>query len=626
MADNTPVLFTPKNMPAANELLQEGRYRINQPFLEDEGCSVYEAFDSVRNANVLVKEIPVKLNKVTTVSQQETLKLAFTNQAKILTQVDHESLLHVHDFFSEIGRQYLVMESVDGDDLNHMLARNKKPFAVSEVTKWADQLLDALNYLHNYKPPIIHRNIKPENVKLNSDGKIKLLAFGLADGSDTSVSTMIGNAPTILNYSPLEQIWDGLDAASQKVITNSYDERSERVLKEPVDARTDIYALGATLYHLLTAREPIDALERSIDILEGKPDPLVAPNKIDPNIPSEISDVLMKAMEIKRENRYDSAVILRQVLRTAVIRVNEREAEDTMEQEEAAEALRYAAETRHDQVRSLVEQKRFEMEAEQKRQAEVLEQKLREAEELRLKAEQRAAEAERLLKESEAGKISREVAAAEQQNSFPPNKSEAEKAVLKSTPAATEAVFSDDDILELDTAARVVFDDGVVNSEETSEPQPSVAAAAAGISSPDVFAYKAETAPGSDMFSDHEYPHKSLPIPAIAGGAVVLVFIALGIWLFLPSGSSEPTPSNPVQATTANEPAANPNPVSDTAPVDTLTGSPAQTDTVPADPSATQTAVASKTTPAKTKKPAADTAKTPQPKKSVTADDLINDN
>src|SRR5688572_10581497 len=225
-------------MPATNELLQEGRYRINQR--TPGNGNVFEAYDTVRNTNVVVREIPVKLNKVTTVSQRESLKLAFANQAKALTEIEHESLLHVHDFFSEIDRQYLVMEMVDGDDLSTVLARNRKPFSVGEVTSWADQILDALNYIHTHKPSIIHRNIRPQNLKLDPSGRIKLLDVGLESGGESDLS--LSEDGSNLQYSPIEQIWPGLDPASQKAITNSYDDRSERILKEPLDARSDIYS------------------------------------------------------------------------------------------------------------------------------------------------------------------------------------------------------------------------------------------------------------------------------------------------------------------------------------------------------------------------------------------------
>ena len=389
--------YTPKNMPATNALLQEGRYRINNEFPHEGTGSVYDAYDTVSETNVVVKEIPVKLNKVATMSQRENLNIAFADQAKVLTEIRHDSLLHVRDYFSEIGRQYLVMESVDGDDLQALLDRQKSCFPLSDVTNWADQLLDALYYLHTYQTPIIHRNLRPANIKLSSDGKIKLMSFGLV-GSDTQVNTAIAenvSEGSSIAYSPLEQIWNGLDAASQKVVTSKYDEQSERILKEDLDARSDIYSLGATLYHLVTARVPVDALERSIEILEGRADPLRVPSNIDPTIPPEISDVLMKAMAIKREYRFDSAAIMRQVLRTALVRVKEREAEELLEQDEAANDIK------------LAEEKKLNSVTEQPSETERMRQQLQEAEAQRLLAELRAADAEKRLLESEAARQSR---------------------------------------------------------------------------------------------------------------------------------------------------------------------------------------------------------------------------
>src|SRR5690606_20170290 len=123
----------------------------------------------------------------------------------------------------------------------------------------------------------------PQHIKMTADGKLKLLAYGIASGIASALEPGIGNPgteQTQLHFSPLEQIWEGLDKASQKVITNSYDEKSEMLLKQPADARSDIFGLGATLYYLATGKKPVDALERSIDILEGKEDPLVSPSML----------------------------------------------------------------------------------------------------------------------------------------------------------------------------------------------------------------------------------------------------------------------------------------------------------------------------------------------------------
>ncbi|MGB7208163.1 MAG: protein kinase [Pyrinomonadaceae bacterium] len=377
-------------MPVTKALLQEGRYRIDNEFPQDgEGC-IYEAFDTTSETKVIVKEIPIKLNKVATASQRESQNAAFAEQAKLLKEIRHASLLHVRDCFSEIGHQYLVMESIDGDDFETLLSRHARAFPVSDIVSWAYQLLDALYYLHTNLTPIIHGNIRPENIKLNSDGKVKLAPFGSVFNGEGQNSADGSTIP----YSPLEQIWSGLDAASQKVITNKYDESSERILKSDLDARSDVYSLGATLYHLITARAPADALERSIEIIEGRPDPLLTPEKIDPSIPVEISDLIMKAMEIKREYRFDSAVIMHQVFRTALVRVKEREAEEALDQVEAANDLKAA------------EQKRLQnSDGEKIGETELIKQQLKEAETQRLLAEQRAAEAEKKLHESESARF-----------------------------------------------------------------------------------------------------------------------------------------------------------------------------------------------------------------------------
>src|SRR5215204_1277025 len=169
-------------MNANNEFLQEGRYRIDEAAPRD---AVFEAYDTVRNTKVLVREFPVRLNPVMTVSQQESIKLAFATQAKVLSEIEHESLPHVHDYFSEIDRQYLVMESVDGENLYELLFRDRKPFPVEEVVRWADELLDALNYLHSRRPSIVHRDIRPKNLRCDVSGRIKLLGLGV----DSSVSS-----------------------------------------------------------------------------------------------------------------------------------------------------------------------------------------------------------------------------------------------------------------------------------------------------------------------------------------------------------------------------------------------------------------------------------------------------
>lgn len=676
MVASSPAFHTPKNMPATNELLQEGRYRINQQISLDGSGNLYEAYDTIQDTNVVVKEIVVRLNRVTTMSQQESMKTAFANQAKILSEITHDSLLHVHDYFSEIGRQYLVMESVDGDDLAELLERNRSAFAVTDVVDWADQILDALNYLHTFQPPIIHKNVRPQHIKLNSGGRIKLLAFGLADGDDNRLSTTLTGESTesVMSYSPLELIWEGLDAASQKVISNSYDDRSERILKEPADARSDIYSLGATLYHLVTGRVPIDPLERSIELLDGNPDPLKAPHKVDPRIPTELSEVLMRALEIKRENRFDSAVIMRQVVRTAMVRVHEREAEEAREQEEAAEDIRMAEEMRRAQTLKVVQEQESKADTEQKAAREQLKAQISEAESQRLLAEKRAAEAADLetkqreeaasaaaeaAKAVEAARIADEQAKVEAAAAFEAAKAAEAKAkaeaeaeamlkelnedllmfeVLEDEPVAfdevidnrdEEVTFAADDVHD-ELAAEVIEDEAeVVAYEAAAEAVPQVSA---------VSLKEDSDIDLGGLFSEQtSESSKGIGMPAIAGIAAVVLILAIGGWLFMSSG---PAASSPAQVQVEQTVAAPAQPVIETPQAPVVTESaPVQTT---AEPTTTQTSLSPSTEPGQPSTAARPAAQAPTPKpkktvaepakpaaekkKAVTVDDLIGDN
>jgi len=641
-------------MPAPNELLQEGRYRISQPSNGNSNSKVFEAYDTVRNTNVIVREIPVKLNKVTTVSQRESLQLAFANQAKALTEIEHASLLSVHDYFSEIDRQYLVMEAVEGESLGALVARNNRGFSVAEVTEWADEILDALNYLHSRKPPIIHRNINPENVNLDASGRIKLSGVGVDGGveSDFSGTTPLDDN---LRYSPMEQIWPGLDAASQKAITNHYDDRSERILKQPLDERSDIYSLGATLYYLITGIEPVDPLERSIDILEGRLDPLREPASVNPEIPAEISDVLMKSLEIKRENRYDAAIIMRQVLKTALTRVKEREEDEGRVQPKAPAIVTNISTPPSDPAAELAEQQRREAEVERQREEELKALQLREAEEKRIKAEraaeaerqakadaerqaeaerhaeaERRAEAERLAeaeRRAEAERLAEEQRLAEAELERL-TREEAEKAAMLAQSLeishSPEVVAYDDkntddealaavlsELEELEGGGSHSVDDSdditVIDSPVDLAPEASDSYSSAADDDEDIFSMPPERS-GS-----------SLPMPAIAGAVGLVLVIAVGGWFAMSGGKSPQQPPATVQV-------AEPAPVEQAPTTDTIVSSQTEVDAastssqIPADE---QAATATRTAAvAKPKK--AEPAKTE--KKKVTVDDLINDN
>ncbi len=584
-------------MLTTNQNLQQGRYRIVSQLGQNGAGTSYEAFDNTLGANVLLKEIPDNLGKATTPIQLEARKVSFAKKAKALTEMKHESLLLVKDFFSEIDHHYLVTEFAGGNTLGELLDKNKKPFPVADVSNWADSLLDALNYLHTLTPPVIHGEVKPQNIRLSADGKVKLLVFNLVKSADEiNASANLTFDGAVLPYLPLEQIWQGLDAASKKVILTNYDDKSERVLEQPADARSDVFSLGAALYHLLTARIPADALTRSIDILEGKSDPLQSPTQLNPSIPQEVSEVLMKALEIKRENRFSSAVIMRQVLRTAFVRVKERESSAVKSARMEDDAvLEIPVAQPKPAAPSPAVPKNPEMESEQARQLEFIKQQLREAEARRQEAEQRAAQAEKRLLEAEKHTVT--------EPAKEPFKPVSAETVKESAPTAQSA------------------------APEEPKSVPST--------------YQ----PASDEFSSMfaEPPKESGAFKKVAAAAVALIVLGgagFGIYTVTQSKSTGQMPAISTTNAAIPAPTAETNPATPTTETAPETSEQATTETTqPTDPTNTEAVnpasnpnavkpKAATPTPqtAQVKKPASTPAKTAETQKKVTLDDLLKDN
>ncbi len=276
-------------MPAPDTVLQ-GRYRIVRQLGRGGMGAVYEAVDERLSRTVALKERLV----VT-----DDLKRAFEREARLLANLRHPALPKVIDHFSEDDGQFLVMEFIPGSDLGELLQRRQRPFSPTEVAAWADELLDALDYLHTHDPPVIHRDIKPSNLKLTAQGKIVLLDFGLAKGTagqmtrTTSGMSVVGYT---LNYAALEQI------------------QGERTAP-----RSDLYSLAATLYQLLTGNIPEDALKRAADMFDDKEDPLATVNQVNPEVPEGFSSVLMQALSLKPSLRPASAAEMRAALKASPV-------------------------------------------------------------------------------------------------------------------------------------------------------------------------------------------------------------------------------------------------------------------------------------------------------------------
>jgi hypothetical protein len=262
----------------ASDTVLQARYRIVRQLGQGGMGAVYEAVDERLDTTVALKE---------TLFTDERLRKQFEREARLLARMHHPALPRVSDHFNESDGQFLVMQYIAGEDLAAMLLERKGPFPQAEVLRWAEQLCDALDYLHTQDPQIIHRDIKPQNLKLTARGQIVLLDFGLAKGSAgqmsvvTTSASIFGYTP---NYAPLEQV-QGLGT----------------------DPRSDIYALAATLFHLMTNVKPPDALSRASAIVNGLPDPLPLANAVTSQVSPAVAAVLSRGMSQKRDDRYASA-------------------------------------------------------------------------------------------------------------------------------------------------------------------------------------------------------------------------------------------------------------------------------------------------------------------------------
>jgi serine/threonine protein kinase len=247
--------------------------------------AVYEATDLRLDVAVAIKE---------GFSTDPRLRKQFEHEARLLAQLHHAALPRVTDYFTEDNRVFLVMQFIGGDDVAEIIGRQPGPLPANTVIAWADQLLDALIYLHSRERQIIHRDIKPHNLKLTSAGSISLLDFGLAkaDSDSTGSNSWTSVFGFTRRYSPPEQMQD-----------------------QGTTPRSDIYALGATLYHLLTGVKPQDALVRTKAIAKAEPDPLLPANEIHPAVGLQVALILQKALELNPDRRYENANEFRHALR-----------------------------------------------------------------------------------------------------------------------------------------------------------------------------------------------------------------------------------------------------------------------------------------------------------------------
>ena len=204
----------------------------------------------------------------------------FQQEARILVALDHPNLPKIVRHFAEGGRLYLVMEYVDGQTLEEILSKTSGPLPEAQVVDWMKQICGVLGYLHGCTPPVIFRDLKPDNIMLGRDNRIRLIDFGIARLFDPHKQTDTLKMGTH-GYAPPEQ-YAGMGRT---------------------DARSDIYGLGATMYHLLTNQVPVEAIARVLP----QPVLLVSPRKLNPFLSPASEQIILTAMAEHPDRRYQTA-------------------------------------------------------------------------------------------------------------------------------------------------------------------------------------------------------------------------------------------------------------------------------------------------------------------------------
>jgi serine/threonine protein kinase len=263
----------------AGEVLRE-RYKVQRIIGQGGMGNIYLANDlRLEGRQCAVKEVAHDMSLNAELLQEA--RDQFFREATVLARLDHPNLPKVSDFFSIKNHDYLVMDYVPGKDLRTIMmeARQGSRFIPEEdVLNWANQISNALIFLHTQDPPILHRDIKPSNLKLTPSGLVKLVDFGLVKvlaKGEVTITVLQGQGTAI--YTPLEQF--GGDIGHTGV-------------------RSDVFSFGATLYHLLTNEPPVDARERFL-----YPGNLIPPRQINPNISARTEKAILYAMNLHPDDR-----------------------------------------------------------------------------------------------------------------------------------------------------------------------------------------------------------------------------------------------------------------------------------------------------------------------------------
>lgn len=258
--------------------------------------AVYRAENDQTSEIVAIKE--ACLDPAECSGNRAQIRERLLHEMDVLFPLSHPNIPAMYDQFSHGMNEYLVMEFIQGPTIMQVqrkLLSASKLLEESRVLGWAIQVLDTLSYLHEQPKPIIHRDIKPENLILASDGRVVLIDFGLMKQVERQleVSGPLIRSTGTVEYAPPEQYADS---------------------GATTDARSDIYSLGATLYYLLGGALPPKAIDRILPMSAQITRRVASLRQPNPTVSDQMQRVIVKALEIDPEKRYQTAREMREAL------------------------------------------------------------------------------------------------------------------------------------------------------------------------------------------------------------------------------------------------------------------------------------------------------------------------
>jgi serine/threonine protein kinase len=269
----------------------QNRYRVGSLLNRGGMANIYRGWHLTLSIPIAIKEMMPPSN----ISPHKLMELReqFRQEAALLARLEHPNLVDVLDFFRQGNSLYLIMDLVQGESLTDRIER-EGALPQKQVLKLAYQLLDALQYCH--EQGVIHRDVKPSNIIIQPDGHPILVDFGLVklwdpDKPDTEPGLQGIGTP---EYAPPEQY--GMQPGH-------------------TDPRSDIYGLGATLYHALTGQAPMTAADRTAAVSPFEP-----PHTLNPNVSSEVSAVIAKSLSLRIGDRFRDIVKMKAALERAAQR------------------------------------------------------------------------------------------------------------------------------------------------------------------------------------------------------------------------------------------------------------------------------------------------------------------